>query len=178
MNMNTTIATKLTALTLIGALAMGSTSCAAGSENTDPEAKSVGQATAAPSISNLNTVSTSTGVGGNLGALFVVALVLRVAWQLLRRNTAVLLDAAAVDAERIRALALQHDAVCGCHRIRSRGPAEAAHVDLHLVVRGDPRLSTAHAVGHDVEANICSALPGVLEVTVHLEPEGEVAEPL
>ena len=113
-----------------------------------------------------------------VGALVVLLVIGRVSWRILRENISVLIDSVAVDAEIVRNVAVEHERVIDCHRVRSRGPRDAVLVDLHLVVSGELLLADAHAVAHQVEEAIVARLPGVIEVVVHVEPEGEEAEPL
>src|SRR5207247_9190132 len=85
-----------------------------------------------------------------IGALIVLAFVLRAGWRVLRENLAILVDAAVVAPEQVLALAKGVPGVRSVHRVRSRGIRGRAHVDLHLLV--DPELSVraAHAIAHKV----------------------------
>jgi divalent metal cation (Fe/Co/Zn/Cd) transporter len=56
------------------------------------------------------------------------------------------------------------------HNVRSRGPLDDIHLDLHVLVDPELPLSEAHRVGHRVEARIARALAGVTDVVVALEP--------
>jgi divalent metal cation (Fe/Co/Zn/Cd) transporter len=54
--------------------------------------------------------------------------------------------------------------------VRSRGPLDDVHVDLHVLV--DPRMpiADAHAIGHRVETRLRAKWPGFTDVVVHVEP--------
>jgi len=104
--------------------------------------------------------------------------VVRVAWGILAENVAVLMDAVALAPDRVRELAGGHPDVLGCHRVRSRGPADAVQLDLHLVLRADMSLERAHAIAHEVEDLLRQELPGIVDVVVHTEPDGDRPEPL
>lgn len=67
-------------------------------------------------------------------------------------------------------MALGEDEVFEAHNVRSRGPSDDIHLDLHILV--DPRLaiSEAHAVGHRVERRLRERWPGLTDVVVHVEP--------
>lgn len=108
-----------------------------------------------------------------VGALLVIAAIVRVTWHVLGENVSVLIDRAAIDPERVRALALSVPGVSGCHRVRSRGVARAAYVDLHLHVDGALSLHEAHELSHRVEDVLRRELPGVADVTIHVEPTGD-----
>ncbi len=111
-------------------------------------------------------------------ALGVLAVVAHVAWRILSSNLGVLLDRAALDAERIRAEVLAVPGVLSCHRIRSRGIEGAVMVDLHLQVDGSMPLRAAHAISHEVEDRLKQKFAGVADVTIHVEPEEEPEEGL
>jgi len=90
----------------------------------------------------------------------------------------VLVDAAAIDPQVVIATALEHPAVKDCHRVRSRGPEDAIQIDLHLVMAPDLSLERAHDIAHEVEDSLRKKIVGLVDVTVHLEPEGHDPEPL
>lgn len=113
-----------------------------------------------------------------VGALVVIGVLARVSWNVLTSNLPVLLDRAAVDAERVRALALSVPGVTGCHRVRSRGTPQAVYLDLHLQVRGDLRVDAGHDIAHQVERALQRALPGIVDVTIHVEPADDPPEAL
>jgi cation diffusion facilitator family transporter len=111
-------------------------------------------------------------------ALGVLAVVVVVAYRILSSNLNILLDRAALDADRIRAEVLAVPGVLSCHRIRSRGLEGAVLVDLHLQVDGSMPLRAAHAISHEVEDRLKQKFPGVADVTIHVEPEEEPEEGL
>jgi cation diffusion facilitator family transporter len=113
-----------------------------------------------------------------VGALLVLVFVGRVAYRIILDNLGVLADQASADAPAIRSIAEKHPQVIGCHRVRSRGPSDAVLVDMHLVIRGQVSLRDAHDIAHEVEDSIREQMPGVIDVVVHTEPEGDGEEPL
>lgn len=113
-----------------------------------------------------------------IGALFVVVIVARVAWQLLGRNLSILVDQAVIDPTRVVAVANQVPGVEGCHRVRSRGSERAAHVDLHIQIDGEVSLRRAHTLAHEVEDALRRAMPEIIDVTVHMEPDDDEVEGL
>jgi divalent metal cation (Fe/Co/Zn/Cd) transporter len=54
--------------------------------------------------------------------------------------------------------------------VRSRGPADDIHLDLHVLVDPATPLAEAHALGHRVEQRLREQWPGVTDVVVHVEP--------
>src|SRR5262249_20968914 len=88
------------------------------------------------------------------------------------------LDRAVMDADRIRAAALAVPGIAGCHRVRSRGVDGAVLIDMHVLVDGSLPLRDAHALSHRVEDAIKREVPGVIDVTIHVEPEEDAEEGL
>ena len=113
-----------------------------------------------------------------IGALVVIVVILRVAWHVLANNVSILLDRAAVDSERVRAVALSVEGVCDCHRIRSRGNENAAYLDLHLQMPGDLPLERAHALSHEVERALRQQMPQLTDIVIHIEPADDPPENL
>ncbi|HTM20433.1 MAG TPA: cation diffusion facilitator family transporter [Kofleriaceae bacterium] len=113
-----------------------------------------------------------------VGTLLVVLFIGRIAWTVLASNLGVLVDQAVIDPARVRALAVQVPGVVGCHRVRSRGTARHVQLDLHIHVDGEQSLASAHEIAHRVEDAIRAAQPEVIDVTVHMEPEGDAEEDL
>ena len=113
-----------------------------------------------------------------VGGLFVLLLVLRVGWRILRTNFAVLVDAAAVDPDEVARIGRAVAGVRSIHRVRSRGAPGAIHLDLHLLCDPELRLREAHALAHRVEDRLREQLPEVVDVTIHVEPAGDPEEGL
>jgi cation diffusion facilitator family transporter len=113
-----------------------------------------------------------------VGALLVMVMIVRVTWNVLTDNLSILVDHVVVEPERVRAVALSIPGVSGCHRVRSRGTILAAYVDLHLQVPGDLSVDAAHALSHRVEEALQRELPGISDVTIHIEPAGDPPEAL
>jgi cation diffusion facilitator family transporter len=106
-----------------------------------------------------------------------------IAWtgvQVLRQNLRYLADAAALEPEAVRAVAVQVAGVASAHKIRTRGTPGDIHVDLHIQVARHLDVVTAHRVTHWVIDAIRAGLPGVSDVVVHTEPaaEGQPFNPL
>jgi cation diffusion facilitator family transporter len=112
------------------------------------------------------------------GALVVLVIILRVAWRIIAENLAVLIDASVVPIDDVKSIATAHPEVIGCHRVRSRGPTDAIHVDMHLQMAGKLTLERAHEIAHEVEDQLRASIPGIIDVTVHVEPDGDDPEPL
>ena len=72
--------------------------------------------------------------------------------------------------EDVRALVVTVPFVLGCHRIRSRGPADHVFVDLHVWLDGATRLDDAHAVSHQVKDRLMTRFPQIADAVIHIEP--------
>jgi len=88
-----------------------------------------------------------------------------------------LMDRELPDAERarIRAIALAHPRVIGCHDMRTRAAGIRAFIQLHLELPSALSLIEAHRICDEVEAAIRAGFPDA-DVIIHADPEG-IAEP-
>jgi cation diffusion facilitator family transporter len=91
-------------------------------------------------------------------------------YSLIKENVLVLTDAAFLDVEKIKNLALKENGVISCHRVRTRGTPSNAYVDLHIQVAPETTTLTSHRLAHNIEDRILKEIPGVVEVLVHTEP--------
>ena len=103
-------------------------------------------------------------------ALIIAIFIAKIGLDIVRSSSRILLDRAALEADRVRRIALEVDSVRSCHRIRSRGQEDDIHLDLHVQV--DPQISTerAHKIAHQVQRRLQEELDGVRDVIVHIEP--------
>lgn len=106
-------------------------------------------------------------------ALFISMFIGYAGVRIIKSTSRVLVDAAAVEKERIRAVAMGVNGMESCHNIRSRGRAGYIHVDMHCHMRHDISLEKAHEIAHIVEDKIKEAIPGIKDVTIHIEPYWE-----
>jgi cation diffusion facilitator family transporter len=72
--------------------------------------------------------------------------------------------------DRVTAAALSHPGIHEVHNVRVLLIDRVPEVSLHLKVRGDMRLDTAHDLADRVEADIREMVPGISHVDVHIEP--------
>jgi cation diffusion facilitator family transporter len=106
-----------------------------------------------------------------------------IAWAgvgVLRSNLRYLADGRALDADVVEKVVLLVPGVASAHKIRTRGPPGAIHVDLHIQIARHLDVVTAHRVTHWVIEAIKRDIPGVADVLVHTEParEGQAYNPL
>jgi cation diffusion facilitator family transporter len=122
-------------------------------------------------------------VAATLGAawadpLVAVAIAAIIAWQagqILVSAFNVLTDRAPIRAEALEPLAAAVPGVLRVHDVRARGRRDAVFVDLTVHLDGGMSLHAAHGVADRIEAALQAAHPEIVDVIVHLEPEGHEA---
>lgn len=62
--------------------------------------------------------------------------------------------------------------VCNPHRVRIRKIGYQYIVDMDVEVDGNSRVKDAHEKIADLEKRICSSIPNIYDVVIHIEPEG------
>jgi ferrous-iron efflux pump FieF len=73
--------------------------------------------------------------------------------------------------EKIRAIALTHDAIESVHDLRTRQSGLTYFIQLHLEMDGDITLHDAHEIADEVELSLIEAYPGS-EIIIHQDPAG------
>jgi len=102
-------------------------------------------------------------------ALAVVVMIVRVAWQILKRGVPVLVDQAAHQPEVVRRSAEGVDGVRSVYDIRSRLAAGVAFAELTIGVSKRLPVEEAHAISDAVEQRLKEELR-LDRVVVHIEP--------
>jgi cation diffusion facilitator family transporter len=103
-------------------------------------------------------------------AIVVALLIVRVAYQILKRTVPVLVDERAIPEPTIRQSAQAVDGVISAYGIRSRGGiAGARYAEVTIAVDPNANVSAAHAIADAVEERLKKDLE-LEEVTVHVEP--------
>ena len=60
--------------------------------------------------------------------------------------------------------------VLGCEKIRTRGSADYAFLDLHLWLDGSMPLLEAHSTSHVAKDLLMARFPQLVDVVIHIEP--------
>ena len=102
-------------------------------------------------------------------ALLVVVMIVRVAWQILKRGVPVLVDQAAHQPDVVRRSAEGVDGVRSAYDIRSRLAAGVAFAELTIGVSRQLPVEQAHAISDAVEQRLKEELR-LDRVVVHIEP--------
>ncbi len=101
----------------------------------------------------------------------VVALVIaKIGVDILRETIPVLVDQAVMDPRQIADVVRQVGGVESFHRVRSRGAAGSAAVDLHVRVSPDKTVQEADAIASEIRRRLL-VLGNISDVTVHLEAQ-------
>lgn len=114
-----------------------------------------------------------------VAALVIVGLILRSGWDILRNTLSTLSDERRIDPKLVQEVALLESGVREAHNVRSRGPDDDIHLDLHILVDPHMKIGAAHKIGHRVEVRLRQRWEGLTDVVVHVEPavESERAKP-
>lgn len=105
-----------------------------------------------------------------VAALVVAVFVGYAAVQIARELSHILGDRVVIDDAEIQRVVRSVPEVVGCHRIRTRGSADHAFLDLHVWFAPDMRLDEAHEHSHVVKDRLQEAFPALKDVVIHIEP--------
>ena len=94
------------------------------------------------------------------------------AFEIAKQSSDVLCDTAVfLDDQKVKDIVLKIEGVRACHKIRSRGRIDDVHIDLHVQVNPSMHINNAHQISYHIEEAIKSAIPGITDVVVHMEPQ-------
>jgi len=111
-----------------------------------------------------------------LDPLVAIAVALNIVWtgvQLVRRSVSGLMDEALPESDQQKiknVMEKYHEKGVDFHALRTRQAAARRFMSVHLLVPGEWTVHDAHHIAEDFEADIRSALGGVVTVFTHLEP--------
>ncbi|MCX5716466.1 MAG: cation diffusion facilitator family transporter [Candidatus Omnitrophica bacterium] len=105
-------------------------------------------------------------------AVIIAALIGYAAFKILKESSYVLCDTAPIMSDSIKRIVMQVDGVKACHQIRTRGRSDDIYIDLHILVKPNMHVGTAHDITETIENKIKEKMPGVADVVVHVEPQG------
>jgi len=105
-----------------------------------------------------------------LVSLIVSGFILHAAYQIFRSNSDILVDRAAIDAEKVRKIAMSFNLVKDTHDIRSRGDQNSLYIEMHIVTDPDLSIEQSHNLIHSIEDKIRQDVNQNAELNVHLEP--------
>jgi len=105
-----------------------------------------------------------------LAALVIVGFIGYAGFDIARGAARILSDEIVISEEEVRKIVQSVPRVLGCHRIRSRGPADHVFLDLHVWMDGATPLIDAHAVSHEVKDRLMDQYPQIADAIIHIEP--------
>jgi cation diffusion facilitator family transporter len=105
-----------------------------------------------------------------LAALLVAAFIGHACWEIAQHASKILSDEIVIAEDDVRRVVQSVPDVLGCEKIRTRGSADHAFLDLHLWLDRDMPLQLAHATSHVVKDRLMSKFPQLADVVIHIEP--------
>ncbi|MBM3308694.1 MAG: cation transporter [Candidatus Altiarchaeales archaeon] len=103
-------------------------------------------------------------------AVFIVVLIVKMGYGIIKQSSVVLCDTSTLDEAKIYAVVLSVDGVEDCHKIRTRGSENNIYLDLHIKVGPNVPIKKAHEISHKVVDETKKKFSGIKDVVVHTEP--------
>ena len=103
--------------------------------------------------------------------IIITFFIARIGYEILRDASDTLVDTICIDTSAIKFVVNSIEGVQGCHDIRTRGSVNSTYVDLHVLVRSDLPIETAHEIADNIEKGIKKEFPSVVDIVVHIEPD-------
>jgi cation diffusion facilitator family transporter len=105
-----------------------------------------------------------------LAALLVAGFIGHACWEIAQQASRILGDQIVIAEQDVRAVIASVPEVLGCEKIRTRGAADYAFLDLHLWLDGTTPLVEAHSTSHVVKDLLMTRFPQLADVVIHIEP--------
>jgi len=103
-------------------------------------------------------------------ALLVAGFIGHAGWTIAQDASRILADEIVIPEDEVRAVVQSIPRVIGCEKIRTRGSADYAFLDLHLWLDGTTTLQDAHATSHVVKDKLMARFSELADVVIHIEP--------
>ena len=110
-----------------------------------------------------------------IAAVIVAGFIGHACWDIAQDASRILSDEIVIAEDDVRAVVQSVPEVLGCHRIRTRGSADHAFMDLHVWLDGQTPLESAHASSHVVKDRLMKRFPELADVVIHIEPPPPVS---
>jgi cation diffusion facilitator family transporter len=105
-----------------------------------------------------------------LAALLVAGFIGHACWSIALEASGILSDHIVIAEDDVRTVVQSVSEVIGCEKIRTRGAADYAFLDLHLWLDPATPLVAAHATSHIVKDRLMHKFPQLADVVIHIEP--------
>jgi cation diffusion facilitator family transporter len=106
----------------------------------------------------------------SVAALLVAGFIGHACWGIAQDASRILSDEIVIAEDDVRAVVQSVPGVLGSEKIRTRGSADYAFLDLHLWIDGETPLQAAHATSHIVKDLLMAKFPHLADVVIHIEP--------
>jgi cation diffusion facilitator family transporter len=110
-----------------------------------------------------------------MAALLVAGFIGHACWSIAQEASRVLGDEIVIAEDDVREVVQSVSGVIGSEKIRTRGSADYAFLDLHLWLDGDMPLKDAHAASHVVKDRLMARFPQLVDVVIHIEPPPRIS---
>ena len=110
-----------------------------------------------------------------MAALLVAGFIGHACWSIAQEASRVLGDEIVIAEGEVSEVVQSVPGVIGCEKIRTRGSADYAFLDLHLWLDGDMALKEAHATSHVVKDRLMTRFPQLVDVVIHIEPPPRIS---
>jgi len=100
----------------------------------------------------------------------IAILIAKSAIEILKTSSSVLCDASTLAEAGVRDIVNKIPEVKSIHNIRTRGRRDDIHVDLHVIIDSGMHVDDAHNLSHKIQSILKAKIPGITDVSVHLEP--------
>jgi cation diffusion facilitator family transporter len=105
-----------------------------------------------------------------MAALLVAVFIGQAGWQIAKDASRILSDEIVIAEEDVQAVVRSVPEVIGCEKIRTRGSADHAFMDLHVWLDRQTPFHEAHATSHVVKDKLMARFPQLVDVVIHIEP--------
>lgn len=105
-----------------------------------------------------------------MAALLVAGFIGHACWSIAQEASRILSDEVVIAENEVREVVQSVPGVIGSEKIRTRGSADYAFLDLHLWLDGNMPLSAAHSTSHVVKDLLMAKFPQLADVVIHIEP--------
>jgi len=105
-----------------------------------------------------------------MAALLVAGFIGHACWSIAQEASRILGDEIVIAEREVREVVQSVPGVIGCEKIRTRGSADYAFLDLHLWLDGNMPLKDAHSASHVVKDRLMTKFPQLADVVIHIEP--------
>lgn len=105
-----------------------------------------------------------------LAAILVAGFIGHACWTIAKDASRILADEIVIPEDAVRLVVTSVPEVLGCEKIRTRGSADFAFMDLHVWLDRQTPLHDAHATSHVVKDLLIARFPQLEDVIIHIEP--------